>query len=235
MELRIASWAALLSIAVYLFSVWLGFSNPHWEPWFLRQASMLIAFISLAAIAWVPFLRRAQRMMTASGTPGGMMAAVAWGFDNGDVPIRLAYASSALAVMMACIQLLVLDRPPLEYIAFFFFPMFVGLICGHVGNARCLPSRAVATITVARVLILPGLFFICIMAVPLLSPRGIRSDVLLDFCTLVFPFFFSVVSSNWMSVWVRNYNQRLNERRQSQQQDVTWRKARLAVARQAAR
>jgi hypothetical protein len=80
-----------------------------------------------------------------------------------------------------------------------------------------------------------GLFFIGIMALNLLSPRGIRSDVLLEFCMLGFPFFFAVVSNTWMSVWVRNHNQRLNERRQSQQHSVTWRKARLAMARQAAR
>lgn len=236
--LRIASWAALLSIAVYLFAVWLRFSSPQGEPWFLRQASMIIAFISLAAIAWVPFLRRARRMMTASGTPGGMMAAAAWGLDNGDVPIRLAYVSSALAVMMACILLLVLDGPSLEYVFLLFLlflPMFEGLKCGHLGNARRLPSRAVAEPTVPRVLILPSLFFICIMAAPLLSPKDITVNVLLGLCMLVFPFYFFAVSRRWMYVWMRNHNQRFNERRQSQKQDVTWRKARLAVTQRAAR
>ena len=232
--LRVASWAALLSIAVYFFAVWLHFRAPHWEPWFLGQASVLVAFISLAAVVWVPFLRRAQRVMTASGTPGGMMAAAAWGFDNGDVPIRLAYASSALAVMMVCIQLLVLDGPSLGYI-FFLWPMFVGLLCGHLGNARRLPSRAVAEPTALRVLIVPGLFLICIMAAPLLFPRDLTIGVLLDLCMHVFPFFFYIVSGRWMYVWIRNHNQRLNERRQSQIQDVTWSKARLAVTQRAAR
>jgi hypothetical protein len=227
LSLRIASWGVAAGGMGLIVSLVFFFSEFAMLGIAVSEA---LLFFSLTAAVLILFIRRAARMMVDDGQSGGALAALRWGFRNGDLAIQIAYV--ALAVCVLALGATILGRPePPRPIAYWLLCLtaFFGLRFGHMGRARGLPSRAtVGSSRSIRAVGTAGLVvFACALVVHSFAATPLEAfNSFLSLGIVLAVFVFSLLAMLVTGRWQRNHWIRL----QARQGKLGWVRPRRMVA-----